>query len=816
MSALENLKIALCQMRVVPGRPDLNAAFAISEIEKAAARGVDIIAFPEMCTTGYLIGDIFEDAAFVQDVARWNREIAEATKSGITAIFGTVVMVPGRRGEDGRHRMQNVGMVVKDGKILGWSAKTLQPNYRFFNDDKHMFSLRKVVEEEAAQGAAGTLEEKLVPWTVPTRTGERKIGVILCEDMWHLDYALNPTRILVQNGADIVFNLSASPWTWQKNRKRHQVVRGLLTECRVPFCYVNNTGAQNVGKNILVFDGSSAVYGADGALLFEAPPYAEGPYDFDFPSQTPALPERPPDDTAELYAAMACATQSIVPPNAPVIVGMSGGVDSSVVAAHFVDVLGPDRVIGITMPFLNSPKTQEFARAVAANLGIRFHVRPIKDIVEAICAQTGVAEHSLAYQNVQARARQEVLAAMAQQLGGVFSCNSNKVEMAFGYGTLYGDIAGFYAPLADLVKREVRQIARYLNAQRFRREVLPEGCIRQVPTAELAEGQVDPYDYGGLKRRGYHDEMVRAFTEFRKGPDWFLELYARGKLEAELRLAPGTLKRLFPSPEAFVEDLEGCWRAFFRSYFKRIQCPPIPVFSKRAFGRDLEESLLSAHFTTHYLDVKDHLLAQTESRKRRIAVFGGSFNPPGLHHEEIVRRLAESFDVVLIVPCGIRSDKPSTESVPPKIRKTLVTMAFQGLPRVEFDFSDLDENAFTPTYALHDRYRERFPDAELHYVVGSDLVRGGGRGRAEIQRSWVNGKEVWEDLRFAVIGHPKSKALRQDLPPRSTYYYLDNPLFMMGRSRLIRERIESGEPIDGLVSAEVARLIARKKLYRKK
>ena len=598
---VNGLKVSLCQMPVVPGRPDLNSKYIINQACEAVKRGVDIIVFPEMCVTGYLIGDIFEDDAFISDVLRCNEDIIKETPVGIISIFGTMFRGFGK-GEDGRQRLHNGAIVASQGNMIGSVVKTLQPNYRFFNDDKHFYSTRKMAQE-----INSSLENKIDSFLVKTNSKTIKIGVILCEDMWHQDYAFNPTRILVEKGAQIVFNLSASPWTWKKNDKRHRVVKELLTDCKVPFVYVNNTGTQNTGKNIMIFDGSSTVYDENGNIVFEVPPYDEGAHDFTVLSKMKSVVSRQSNDTAELYAAMVCATKSMVKPDTKVVVGLSGGIDSAVSVAHFVDVLGPEKVIAVNMPFLNSQETQDLARVIAKNLGIEYLVVPIKDIVESTCNATGVKSETLAYQNVQARVRKEILAAIAQKIGGRFVCNSNKVEVAFGYGTLYGDIAGFYAPLGDLVKREIRQIADHMNKNRFSREVIPWECINQVPSAELEaldKKQRDPFDYGYLDRRGYHDEMVRAFTEFRKNPEWFLDMYIKSKLEEELQLESGTLKELFPRNEFFVEDLEKQWRALFWSFFKRVQCPPIPIFSKRAFGRDLEDSLMEPHFTKKYKEFK--------------------------------------------------------------------------------------------------------------------------------------------------------------------------------------------------------------------
>lgn len=809
MEKLSNLAISLCQMKVVPGRPDLNTAYIVREIESAIQRKTDIIVFPEMATTGYLIGDTLEDVHFVEDVLQANKRIIEATRGGITAIVGTIFASNGS-GEDGNQRIHNAALVAHNGVLLGWTTKSLQPNYRFFNDDKHLYSLRKVAEEINEKWQERHLRDLLNPFTISTRIGDISLGVILCEDMWHRDYAFNPTKILAGKGVELVINLSASPWTWQKNRKRHQVVKDLLKECNVPFVYVNNTGTQNTGKNIIVFDGSSTVYNAKGDRVFEISPYSAGTFDMAINPTSQTLPEPAEDDTGDLYAAMCTATRSLVPPQKNIYIGLSGGIDSAVVAAHCVELFGKERVKAINMPFLNSQKTQDLALTIAENLGIEYEVIPIKDIVEATCRLTGVHEATLAYENVQARARKDILAAKAQNNDGVFTCNGNKIETAFGYGTLYGDIAGFYAPLGDLVKREVRQIARHLNLVRFKKEVIPEECIHQIPTAELAANQKDPFDYGDINRRGYHDELVRAFTEFRKNPEWILEMYMKGRLESEMQLELGTLARLFPTPKDFIADLRKSWELFYRAFFKRVQSPPIPVFSKRAFGRDLEESMMSPHWTSRFLYLEKLLLGPT-TKKQRIVIYGASLNPPGRHHRLIVEALASEFDKVLVVPCGIRAHKPSIGLVDPFHRKQMALITFGDISRVSFDFYDLENNTFTPTWDLNEKYRKEFSDADIIFAVGGDLIKDGRNGQSEIQRIWRNGEHVWKELKFVILNHEGAPIAKEDSPPHAQVITL--PLFF-GRSSIIRERIAKGESIEDLVHPDVARYIQTNNLYR--
>ena len=809
MKNLEGVKIALCQMNVTPGRPDINTVYIVGEIETAVKRGVDIIVFPEMSVTGYFIGDLFEDESFLQDVAHLNQEIRKATANGIIAIVGTSVMGDGQKGEDGLQRLMNAAVIYGNGRYLGHTVKTLQPNYRVFEDDRHFYSNRKLAFLKNKHPS-----EILNPFAVKLKDGrEINLGVILCEDMWHDSYPISPAEILAKKCVDVIINLSASPWTWQKNRKRHQIVKKLSAVCDLPFVYVNNTGIQNTGKNIIIFDGSSTIYNSQGERIFEISPYKSGSSDFIF-ADVLFLPEPMQDDTKELYEAMNFTIKeffrNLPPEKRKMIIGLSGGIDSSLSAALYADALGSENVVGINMPSkFNSEKTKNIAKSLAENLGIVYEVRPIQEIVDAIASASSAKENTLTHENIQARTRMEILAARAQDLNCLYSANWNKIEAAFGYGTLYGDMAGGLALIGDLVKREVYQLADYLNKVVFNREVIPQECIDMKPTAELRANQFDPFDYGRIDKRGYHEEMVRAFTEFRKNPEWFLKLYKDDLLESEMKLEAGSLKKLFRTARHFIYDLEKHWRMFCNAYFKRLQGPPIPIVSKRAFGTDLRESIMRPHFTGRYFELREALIAK---EPKRIAVYGGSFNPPGLHHREITVKLLEWFDEIFIVPCGARDDKNSSQIVSPDQRRQMIELNFNDLPNnVVIDNFDLDNDNFTPTFALVERYKKQCDDAEVWYVVGGDLIVDGKSGNSEIQRSWKKGEEVWQTVNFFIITRPGFNLISEDLPPSSEIIEMNA---LMGSSTLIRNLIKEGKNYKFLLKDEVYEYIEKSNLYK--
>ena len=668
--------IALAQMEVRAGRPDLNVGSMLGFIERARAAGAAIVAFPEMCIPGYILGDTWEIDALVEDFEGWSDAIREASR-GIAVVFGNVALDRAAIGEDGRVRKLNAAWVCHDGRFVeraglpaplphGVHPKTLHPNYRFFDDDRHFYSLRKIAGETGTRVSDWT-----IPYEIPAGRGALRLGVQLCEDVWHQDYrdrheTLDTLRAWHRAGADLVVNLSASPWTWQKNDKRHRVVREAMARSPVPFFYVNQVGAQNNGKNVLVFDGDTCGYRTGGSLAGRAPPWREAMLVFGGSAENTENTENTGNtgnigntgntgnigntgntgnigntgNTGNIGSTGIAPEQTEIEAIHDAIltglrhldhvrgcgnrylIGVSGGIDSGVVACMLRIAFGPERVFAVNMPTrFNAGVTRENARSLCEALGIDYLSCPIEDLYRALSARIRAAgfEHEpgtytrLVDENVQARIRgSDMLAGIAAKCGLVFTNNGNKTEVALGYATLYGDVNGAVAPIADLYKTQVFALARHLNDTVFGREVIPRNLIDggTVPSAELSEAQDVTRGLGDPIRYGYHDALLRQLVEYRRHPLDLLEWYRAGALPERIGWGDeDRLRAYFPDARAFVEDLEWVAGQLRASCFKRIQAPPIIVLSKRAFGFDLRESQLPAYAPRAWERAKRALLS---------------------------------------------------------------------------------------------------------------------------------------------------------------------------------------------------------------
>ena len=644
------LKVALAQMEIIPGRPDLNTTTMLTMIEQARQQQAEMIIFPEMSIPGYFLGDTWEQPSFLKDCEEYGKSIILASMN-ICIIFGNIAIDWNKVNDDGRVRKYNACFVAYQGKLTGddnfpypFRIKTLQPNYREFDDSRHFYSLRKLATE-----LGENVNQLLQPVGLQLGHKQLKLGCILCEDGWSDEYAIKPTTAIHQNcPVDLFINISSSPYTIGKNNKRNRVFSNQARTVNRPLIYVNNTGVQNNGKTIYTFDGLSTVYNHNGEIVDYCPPFAsllkcidlELAEDIeknlaDSKSHVAHAPISMANDTdiSNIYKGLHYGTQSFLNSIGmkKVVIGASGGIDSAVSAALYVQILGPDNVLLVNMPSkYNSKTTKDLSAKLASNLGCLYTIIPIQESVDHTIQQisqtpvinltTGQTEHlkvtSLTTENIQARDRSaRILAGVAASFGAGFTCNANKSEVTVGYSTLYGDQAGFLAALADLWKYQVYELAHFLNTDVFKREVIPQETIDIVPSAELSFDQAVDQGKGDPLIYPYHDYLFKAFMEHwnRATPEDILHWYEQGILEENIGCQQGLVDQLFSTAAEFIADLEKWWCLYTgMAVAKRIQAPPVLAISRRAYGFDHREAQNRTYFTARYLQLKKRILANED------------------------------------------------------------------------------------------------------------------------------------------------------------------------------------------------------------
>lgn len=631
------IKICSCQLEVEAGQPSVNLAKMLSLIEEAKKNNADIIVFPEMAVPGYFIGDTWDSSSFLRDCEDCGRELIEAA-DGIVVIFGNIAIDWQKKNRDGRERKYNALFVAQNKQLLSaenavypFAIKTLHPNYREFDDSRYFCSTTMLATELRKD-----VRDLIKPFTLNIKGKLFSIGCVLCEDGWNDDYPLSPIDILCAGKKpDIIFNISASPYTLGKNNKRHRIFSRHAKVNNVPIVYVNKVGIQNNGKTVYTFDGSSTVYAADGSIAAYAMPYQEINQYIGFPLKQRAVQDLASDiekdDIACIYKALVYGISKFLQKihMRKVVIGISGGIDSAVAAALYSKTIGPENVLLVNMPSVyNSSTTKDLARDMAENLGCAYAVVPIQESVDYTIKQftsikiyhasANVPERikisSFTAENIQARDRSaRVLAGLAAAIGAGFTCNANKAETTVGYSTLYGDQAGFLATLADLWKYQIYGLAHYINKVVYQKEVIPQAVIDIVPSAELSanqnvdEGKGDPLKYP------YHDYLFRAFVERwdKATPEDILTWYSNGILEEKIGCAPGLVKKYFATAAEFIADLERWWNLFSgMAVAKRIQAPPIMAVSRRAYGFDQREAQNGPYYTRKYAVLKRQLLGK--------------------------------------------------------------------------------------------------------------------------------------------------------------------------------------------------------------
>lgn len=631
------MKIALSQFEIIPSMPTNNAARIINYIEEAKNNKADMIIFPELVISGYLIGDMWESESFIRECEELGEEIIKASKD-IFVIFGNVAIDRNKNNFDGRVRKYNALFLAKDGKLIKnpyskipypFIIKTLLPNYKEFEDTRHFFSLKDLIFENALEDNFD-LKEYFKPVEININGEKINLGLTICEDAWSANYNLSPIDILNEK-TDLFINISSSPYTLIKDTKRHKMYSDISKKYNKPLIYVNNVGIQNNGKTVYTFDGGSSAYDNNGNIICASNRYEERLYYIEMNLTKKEFPKaikiNEENEYKLIYDTIIYGIRKFMKSIGinKVVIGVSGGIDSALSSAVYVNAIGKDNVLLVNMPSrFNSNTTKNLAKTLAENLSCAYMVIPIQESVDFTIKQIETCKiikdgeesffkvSSFIAENIQARDRSSrILSGLAASFGGVFTCNANKTETMVGYSTLYGDGAGFFAALADLWKYQIYGLSKYINKNIFKKEIIPEGSINIIPSAELSNAQAVDEGKGDPIKYDYHDYLFKTLMESwnRILPEDILQMYIDETLEEKIGCEKGIIKKYFKNDLEFIEDLEKWWRQYMgMAISKRIQAPPILAISRRAFGFGNRESQNRVYYTSKYLYLKNKLL----------------------------------------------------------------------------------------------------------------------------------------------------------------------------------------------------------------
>ena len=533
--------VAMAQTDLVVGDVAGNTAKIIAIAERARDEMLaDLVVFPELSVCGYPPEDLLFHAGLRKRTEQAVVDICAKVR-GIAVLIGFPEYVD--------DHIFNSCAVFANGKLLCGYRKHLLPNYRVFDEERY-FRRGKDAAVFRLNGVA--------------------IGITICEDVWQP----GPLAAARSAGAECVITINGSPYERNCQQQREQVVRDRVEETRIPVLYVNMVG----GQDELVFDGGSFVMNADGEVRYRAPPFDEGLHKVTLSPVAGGI-EIASGSVAELlsteasvYRALITGTRDYVGKHAfpGVIIGLSGGIDSALVLAIACDALGADRVRAVMMPYrYTSTMSQEDAAKQAKALGVRYDVIPIAPLVSATIEllESVLEDHAdgVTEENIQARCRGLLLMAISNNTGSMLLTTGNKSEMAVGYATLYGDMAGGFAPIKDCSKSLVFKLARYRNSQS---SIIPERVITRAPSAELRAGQKDS---DSLPDYDILDPILEAFIEDDLSVH---EIVARGF-----------------DRDTVISILE----MVKRNEYKRRQAPPGIRISSRAFGRDWRYPITSGY-----------------------------------------------------------------------------------------------------------------------------------------------------------------------------------------------------------------------------
>ncbi|MHB1958682.1 MAG: NAD+ synthase [Acidobacteriaceae bacterium] len=538
------MKLALAQINPTIG-DFLGNVRKIVELSLASQRqGVDLVIFPEMAVCGYPPADLLEKASFLARAEKSLAEIAEQATANhpIAVLCGCPTPAPASSGK----RVMNSAVVLRNGRVEFIQSKMLLPYYDVFDEQRYF-----------APAASQSLYEL---------AGER-IAITICEDAWNDKnfwpqrlYPIDPVENLMHQGATLIVNLSASPYYRGKRDMRQAMLSAIARRHHVPVAMVNQVG----GNDSLIFDGSSLVLDAEGANIAQARSFQDDLLFVDFSAAAAAICPSEENEDIAVYDALVLGTRDYVRKCgfSKTIVGLSGGIDSALVATIATEALGAGNVLGVGMPSqYSSQGSIDDARLLTRNLGIQWELIPISDIfqqqLKALQPILRSYPPDITEENLQSRIRGTLLMALSNKLGALVLTTGNKSEMSTGYCTLYGDMVGALAVIGDVYKTCVYRLARYANRDR---EIIPENTLLKPPSAELRPGQQDtdslpPYDV--------LDPILEAYVERYETAEAIVKASA---LPLDMDLVRSILR--------MVE----------RSEYKRQQAAPVLKVTQKSFG----------------------------------------------------------------------------------------------------------------------------------------------------------------------------------------------------------------------------------------
>jgi NAD+ synthase/NAD+ synthase (glutamine-hydrolysing) len=488
------MKIALAQFNPTVGDFAGNSDRILNLAAQAKQRGAELAVFSELCICGYLPLDLLERPAFIQ------RNLETLKKIAAQMPLPAIVGYAGRVSHDGGGKhIANKAALISDGRVVFEQGKMLLPTYDVFDESRYF----QPAERQYVYG----LEKE-------------QLGITVCEDVWNDKtfwatpmYSRDPVTELISGGTSILINISASPYTIDKRSLRLGMLQSIATHHKRPVVYVNQVG----GDDSLIFDGASIALTADGKIAAQAKAFEEDLVLFDTVTEKGDIHEQPHEEIAYAYQALVTGTRDYVRKCNfyKTIVGLSGGVDSAVVACIAVAALGKENVLGVSMPGpFSSEGSKTDARNLAANLGIEFQTIPIAEVFDAYKGALqpvfGNRRPDTTEENIQARIRGNYLMALSNKFGSMVLSTGNKSENAVGYCTLYGDMAGGLAVISDVPKLMVYALAEHINRER---EVIPRSTIEKPPSAELRPDQKDtdslpPYDVLDRILKSYIEDVL--------------------------------------------------------------------------------------------------------------------------------------------------------------------------------------------------------------------------------------------------------------------------------------------------------------------